>query len=324
MIHAQKDGGSCRRLLLLGCIRLFAATHMSDVADAWIVSPKYNAALSKRVGVNSFFLHGSISLEDQYRAATQRTFRLDPSVSYNVSTFSAASLVDAAASITQASFPLLGIKSLGVDYGLVRTGIASTVGYNPQPLDILTNLNNTQVCHRILHHARSQQSQQIIVGLPLHKNGTIAAQTNLTLIFAKELTILALQKLNVPVILWDERYTSKEAAARAHAKNPDTLLYGKLDADAACIILEQYYKDVGVGAQQIELDESMRAECLLVYKEQWEADQRRIQQQLKDREDSMRQRREAMERAKRLDAEAATAYNPTSSATKKKKRKKKR
>ena len=38
-------------------------------------------------------------------------------------------LIDAAASLTQESCRMLGTKSLGVDYGLARTGIAVTVGF---------------------------------------------------------------------------------------------------------------------------------------------------------------------------------------------------
>jgi hypothetical protein len=38
-------------------------------------------------------------------------------------------LIRAAASLTQDSCRLLGVKSVGVDYGLSRTGIAATVGF---------------------------------------------------------------------------------------------------------------------------------------------------------------------------------------------------
>jgi hypothetical protein len=40
-----------------------------------------------------------------------------------------ADLIGAAASLTQDSCRLLGVKSVGVDYGLSRTGIAVTVGF---------------------------------------------------------------------------------------------------------------------------------------------------------------------------------------------------
>jgi len=33
--------------------------------------------------------------------------------------------------------PLLGVKSISVDYGLVRTGITVTIGYNPKGLDMI-------------------------------------------------------------------------------------------------------------------------------------------------------------------------------------------
>lgn len=42
---------------------------------------------------------------------------------------SSASYINAAASLTQETCRLLGVKSIGVDYGLARTGIAVTVGY---------------------------------------------------------------------------------------------------------------------------------------------------------------------------------------------------
>jgi putative Holliday junction resolvase len=174
------------------------------------------------------------------------------------------SLLDAAAAATHASYKLIGTRTLGVDFGLVRTGIATSVGYQPKPLAILTDLNTTQVCQQIVQYARAEQASQVIVGLPLHKNGTVAEQTNITLAFAEELTRSVLATLGpaVPVILWDERYTSKEAAARAHAKHPGRSLYGTLDAEAACIILEHYYNENGQGALLLELDDSTRQNCL--------------------------------------------------------------
>ena len=88
-------------------------------------------------------------------------------------------LVQAAASVTQESSKLLGVKSIGVDYGLVRTGVAVTVGYQPKPLAILSGLNNTQVCEKVVEICLAEQTNRLIVGLPLHKNGTEAEQTNI-------------------------------------------------------------------------------------------------------------------------------------------------
>jgi RNase H-fold protein (predicted Holliday junction resolvase) len=167
------------------------------------------------------------------------------------SSSSSSSLVDraiedaAASSFTQGSCQMLGLKSLGVDYGIVRTGIAVTVGYNPKPLETIvvkpelqerkieddnkedkskidnnrdvTFLGNKKyVSEQVVNVAQREQADQIIVGLPLHSNGTEAEQSFITRLFAAELVLHVLKGLgpNVHVYLWDERYTSKEAAAR--------------------------------------------------------------------------------------------------------------
>ena len=49
-------------------------------------------------------------------------------------------IIQAAAQLTTSTSSLLGTKSIGVDYGLVRTGIAVSNGYNPQPLSIESKL----------------------------------------------------------------------------------------------------------------------------------------------------------------------------------------
>ena len=233
------------------------------------------------------------------------------------------SFLDAMASSTDSSYKLLGTRTIGVDFGLVRTGIATSVGYKPKPLAILTDLNNTQVCHQVIKYALAEQASQIIVGLPLHKNGTVAEQTNITLVFAEELTSCVLCALGptVRVILWDERYTSKEAAARAHAASPDRELYGTLDAEAACIILEHYFNENGQGALSVELDESKRQESLQMYAKKQAEEQLRISQIAYERDARLQRRSEMINRQK---AEETKPFDGPDSRRKKKKKKRKR
>lgn len=96
-------------------------------------------------------------------------------------------IMSAAAAITKESCQLLGVKSVGVDYGLVRTGVAVTIGYDPKPLRILKDLNNTEVSQQVIEICSAEKANQVIVGLPLHKNGTEANQTKITRAFASEL-----------------------------------------------------------------------------------------------------------------------------------------
>ena len=196
-----------------------------------------------------------------------------------------------------------------MDYGTVRTGLGSTIGFSPSPLDIVTGLNNTELSEEVIRVCKVERAERLIVGLPLHKNGTENEQTNLTRIFAAELASMALEKLGskIKVYLWDERYTSKEAAARAHSQDPGRYLYGSLDADSACLILENYYSDDGKGAElvspptdvveeltrQWELLDRMKQESLLAASQareeklKWRKQQMIIDQQRRETESSV-------------------------------------
>ena len=239
---------------------------------------------------------------------------------------SLSSLMDVAAAVTQESCQLLGTKSIGVDYGLVRTGVAQTVGYEPTPVTIIKDCTNTQVCETVVATARQEQATRIVVGLPLHKNGTIAEQTNVTLVFVYELTCRALETLgpNIPVLVWDERYTSKEAKARAHSINPNTQLYGQLDADAACIILEHYYRENGKGAQQLIVPEDVYKTCMRHYRQSQLDKQSQAQTILLERERKLQQRKESIQRAQLEREQANENHNNDSKKKKKKKKKRKR
>ncbi|CAJ1930292.1 unnamed protein product [Cylindrotheca closterium] len=229
--------------------------------------------------------------------------------------------MSAAAAITKESCQLLGIKSVGVDYGLVRTGVAATIGYEPTPLKILSNLNNTEVSQHVVQMCRAEQASQVIVGLPLHKNGTEANQTTITRMFAAELADHVIKNLgpSVSVLLFDERYTSKEAAARAHSKDPNRNLQGQLDAVAACIILESYYNDNGHGAELVEVDPTLYEECVNVWEEKRIHEEKRLQEEMRDRDARRAWRKEAMERDRTMEETASTNTN-----TKKKKKKRKK
>ena len=223
------------------------------------------------------------------------------------------------------------LRSIGVDYGLTRTGIAITTGgYQPRPLTIVSGLNNTQLATSIVNYVLSERATNIVLGLPLHKNGTASEQSSITRLFGLELLKEVRKRCgpNVHVNLWDERYTSKEAAARiaaeAMARNrriPSASdLSGELDADAACIILEHYYKDMGLDAEQMVFeDESMERECEMIYKTNVEMEERLRVERMEERERNVNARREMMERDRALEEENVDGGNK-----KRKKKKRKR
>jgi len=100
---------------------------------------------------------------------------------------------------------------------------------------------------------------------------------------------------------------------------------GELDADAACIILEDYYAELGVDAERIQFDNATIAmECKERYKEtleQMENDRKRM---MEERERGRNARQEMMERVKREEEEAARSGGDASEVGRKKKKKKKK
>ena len=237
-------------------------------------------------------------------------------------------IIQAAADLTISNAALLGVKSLGVDYGLVRTGLGVTIGYEPTPLGIVSDFNNTQLSQHIIKLAESEQADQIIVGLPFHTNGTEAEQTIITREFANKLNCAVYAHFGpdkMPIYMWDERYTSKEAAARMKAANPGVDTYNQLDADAACIILEYYYLDDGIGAQKIELpeDHTIRDTVHQAWLMRKEEQEQKLRDLTEMRMNAQANKKAMMDRARALDEKLAREGGNKKGGKKKKKRKKK-
>ena len=285
-------------------------------------------------------------------------------------------LEEAFAQQTRERNPLLGVKSVGVDYGLVRTGVAVTIGYNPEALDVIVTdhpllredeaegmleediakeeekrleIQRAKVTERVIELALRENADRIVVGLPLHKNGTEAPQSMLARKFAHDhLVIAALRNLGpgVSVYMCDERYTSKEAAARMRTKSQSSKrnnedLYGLMDAESAKIILEQYYNDhvdryntrnqdsetknvnPGYNGELVTIsDEKLVEELTLEYNEKQRLERERLESERNDREARAKWRKLEMEKYRKQQEE--NAANGIVSGKKKKKKKKKK
>ena len=313
-------------LLFWRCLHLLYLTILTPMALGWFVP----SPIQRRQGTctTSISLSAIPDYETQLnRLESVATTNVGRTLSSTRENGENDDIISAASAATKEKFPLLGIKSLGVDYGLVRTGIAVTSGYNPEPLHIIEQTNATLLAQTIVQIASSVQGlSQVILGLPLHKNGTEAEQTALTRAFGRDCLapcLLSVLGPTVPLYLWDERYTSKEAAARAHARDPNMPLYGTLDAESACIILETYYNDNGVGAEQIQLTQEEKIPYLQEYERRQENGVRQRQAILEQRELNMNKRQEAMDRAAMLEQEMRASGTLGESNKSRKKKKKK-
>lgn len=123
---------------------------------------------------------------------------------------------------------------LALDYGLKRTGVAVS---DPtwtivRPLDVVTKANSSEGLDTIARLLVSHDVTRIIVGLPIGLGGDETKQTAQSRSFAARLR----QLVDVPVDLYDERFTSRLAdhtiATTGTGASRDSL--------AACHLLESW------------------------------------------------------------------------------------
>jgi putative holliday junction resolvase len=122
---------------------------------------------------------------------------------------------------------------LAFDFGVKRTGVATgnrlTQSANPlQTLHIAGSEARFDAIKKILDE---WQPDALVVGIPTHPDGAAHEMTERCQRFARQLH----GRFHLPVHEVDERYSSVEAASRG-AKD--------LDAEAAAIILEQFFSEI--------------------------------------------------------------------------------
>ncbi len=118
------------------------------------------------------------------------------------------------------------------DVGTRRTGVATgnSLTRTATPLTTLQAKGIQAQLPLAVKHIQEWQPQALVVGIPFHPDGKPHANTRLARQFAQALK----QHTGLSVFEVDERYSTTEALAQG-AKN--------VDAQAACIILEQFLKN---------------------------------------------------------------------------------
>lgn len=121
---------------------------------------------------------------------------------------------------------------LGFDFGLKRIGVAvgNSLLQQAQPLTIIDAATNDAKFTAIASLLDQWQPARCIVGLPLHPDGAAHAMSDRCRRFANQLH----GRFGLPVVLVDERYSSAVLAQRRGER---------IDAEAAAVILQQYFDD---------------------------------------------------------------------------------
>jgi len=122
------------------------------------------------------------------------------------------------------------VKTLALDYGSARTGVAVSdpTGVIARPLGVVDRAGSEQGLAELARLVGEQEADQVVVGLPLTLRGARGEQARATERFVDALRGV----LDVPVVLFDERFTT-DLAQQTPSAAPE-------DARAAAHLLSSY------------------------------------------------------------------------------------
>jgi putative Holliday junction resolvase len=126
------------------------------------------------------------------------------------------------------------VKLVALDHGTVRTGVAVSdeTGTIARPLTVVERVGAEAGFAALLALLEAERPGRIVVGLPLSLGGGEHGQARSARAFAARLSAA----VEVPVELFDERFTSKLADQRGGV--------AARDARAAATLLEDYLRTV--------------------------------------------------------------------------------
>jgi putative transcription antitermination factor YqgF len=122
------------------------------------------------------------------------------------------------------------VKVMALDYGSARTGVAVSdpTGTVARPLGVVERAGTEGGLADLARLVREEEAERVVVGLPLTMRGARGEQAAETERFVESLRLV----LDVPVELYDERFTT-DLAQRTAGSAPE-------DALAAAHLLSTY------------------------------------------------------------------------------------
>lgn len=135
--------------------------------------------------------------------------------------------------------PKITGRILAIDYGEKRLGIAVSdpLGIIPQGLPTIEYKSLKEVKQKLKEIIEQYEISQIVVGHPLNLRGEVAAAATQVQTFVQKIKM----EVNLPIILWDERFTSVEAERILRQLNiSPSRNKSKIDQISAMIVLQNY------------------------------------------------------------------------------------
>jgi len=101
------------------------------------------------------------------------------------------------------------MKVLGLDIGEKRIGVAVSdeLGYTAQGMQVLTRKGLDDDLAALKELIEAAEVTEVVVGFPKNMDGSVGESAQNVLSFVKKME----ESLTIPLILWDERWTTAEA-----------------------------------------------------------------------------------------------------------------
>jgi len=138
------------------------------------------------------------------------------------------------------------MRILCLDIGTKRIGVAVSdpMGWTAQPVKVILRRSEAAVFSEIVNLCQELEVLQIVIGIPLNEDGNLGPAAEKIKDFSnrieKHLDVL---NIDIPVELWDERYSTATAEERLIDADVSRSRRKKvIDKMAAVVILEDYLR----------------------------------------------------------------------------------
>jgi len=131
------------------------------------------------------------------------------------------------------------LRILAIDLGLARTGLAVSdpSGLLASPVGTLAERNSQKLLTLIAEAAVKHGAGRLVVGLPKNMDGSRGESA----VRAEEFAARLREMTGLPVVLWDERLTTKSAIGILNQTNTrGAKRKAVIDTVAAVLILQEY------------------------------------------------------------------------------------
>ena len=133
------------------------------------------------------------------------------------------------------------MRILGVDFGDVHVGLALSdpLKLTAQPLGQYRLRGEAEDEAYFGGLIRRHEVEKIVVGLPLRMDGSSGTRAEKSRAFAARLT----KSTGLPVVLWDERLTSRQASGIMHEQRIKTRQKRRVEHQISAVLILQAYLD---------------------------------------------------------------------------------